>query len=366
MKRILVIDDEQHIRAGVIAKVEQLGDETMQICGEASNGAEGLKWLESNYADICITDIRMPIMDGLTMIPLLEQRYPWMQCIIMSSYDDFQYAQRAIQLGVTDYILKPIEREILSESLDHACHQIDQRRKDRAYHVMAKRIHESQALMSRWKDLIVTRQFTKYPLLVADTLNSMEEWSQGALYLLEALSYTWIQMVAAEVKLGQPTMSAVSDSELGFESLVLHHEDARFYFRLSAVMRLERGILDLFEMVKGGAVQENAKVVGSVKQYIDEHYAEKINLEELADLIPMSRSYLTVLFKQSTGITIWNYLVEVRMNQAKLMLLDQQLKIYQIANRVGYENSEHFSKLFKEYFGVTPKEYRRLVELNVE
>ncbi|NOU91669.1 helix-turn-helix domain-containing protein [Paenibacillus sp. LMG 31456] len=80
----------------------------------------------------------------------------------------------------------------------------------------------------------------------------------------------------------------------------------------------------------------------------------------------MSRSYLTVLFKQSTGITIWSYLVEVRMNQAKLMLLDQQLKIYQVANLVGYENSEHFSKLFKEYFGVTPKEYRRLVELNVE
>ncbi|NOU91670.1 response regulator [Paenibacillus sp. LMG 31456] len=275
MKRILVIDDEQHIRAGIIAKVEQLGDETMLVCGEAPNGTEGLKWLESNYADICITDIRMPIMDGLTMIPVLEQKYPWMQCIIISSYDDFQYAQRAIQLGVTDYILKPIEREALSQSLVHACQQVDQRRKDRAYHVMAKRIHESQALMSRWKDLILTRQFNKYPLLVADTLHSMEEWSGGAMYLLEALSFTWIQMVATEVKLGQPGLTAIKDSELGFDSKVLHHENARFYFRLSAVMCLERGILDLFEMVKGSSVQENAKVVGSVKQYINEHYAEK-------------------------------------------------------------------------------------------
>ncbi|MDF2963917.1 MAG: AraC family transcriptional regulator [Paenibacillus sp.] len=339
MKRILIIDDEAYIRAGVKAKVEQCGDETMLVCGEASHGAEALKWLEANFADICITDIRMPVMDGLTMIPHLEQKYPWMQCIIISSYDDFQYAQRAIKLGVTDYILKPIERDVLRQSLEHASGQIDRRRKDRAYHLMVSRIQQSQALVNRWKDLIVTRQFNKYPLLVADTLHTMEEWCQGELYLLEALSYTWIQMVAAEVKLNPPGMAAIRDSELGFDAKVLAHESTRFYFRLSAVMHLEKGILDLFDMVKDSSLVENAKVVSSVKQYIDEHYAEKINLEELADMIPISRSYLTVLFKQSTGITIWSYLVEVRMNHAKLMLLDQQLKIYQIANRVGYENS---------------------------
>jgi two-component system response regulator YesN len=366
MKRILIIDDEQQIRAGVTAKVEQCGDEAMVVCGEASHGAEALEWLETNFADICITDIRMPVMDGLTMIPLLTHKYPWMQCIIISSYDDFQYAQRAIQLGVTDYILKPIERDALRQSLDHASQQIDQRRKDRAYHLMTKRIQQSQALVSRWKDLIVTRQFNKYPLLVTDTLSMMEEWCQGELYLLDALSYTWIQMVAAEVKLDQPGLTAIRDSELGFESVVLPHQSTRFYFRLCAVLRLERGILDLFNTAKNSSVPENAKVVSSVKQYICEHYPEKINLEELAALIPISKSYLTVLFKQSAGLTIWNYLVEVRMNHAKLMLLDQQLKIYQIANRVGYENSEHFSKLFKEYFGVTPKEYRRMVELNME
>jgi two-component system response regulator YesN len=124
--------------------------------------------------------------------------------------------------------------------------------------------------------------------------------------------------------------------------------------------------LNLIDLFKHGQQKENVKIAAQVKQYIDLHYAEKVNLEELADLIPISRSYLAVLFKQSTGQTIWNYLVEVRMNNAKLLLLDQQLKIYQIAHKVGYENSEHFSKLFKEYYGVTPKEYRRMIEMNVE
>lgn len=95
-----------------------------------------------------------------------------------------------------------------------------------------------------------------------------------------------------------------------------------------------------------------------------QHYNEKINVSDLTKLFPVSRSYLSTLFKQVTGTTISNFLTEVRMKEAKKMLLNPDYKIFEISNQVGYENSEHFTKLFKEYSGITPRDYRN--NLNAE
>ncbi|PZE21143.1 response regulator transcription factor [Paenibacillus xerothermodurans] len=366
MYRILIVDDEPHIREGITAKIDQCGNTSLTVSGAASNGSDALKWLQAHYADICITDIRMPVMDGIGLIRSIRVHYPWMQCFIVSSYDDFQYASQAIQLGVTDYILKPVEREVIKQSLHQASDRIAKSRADTAFKILVQKMHAARGLAGRWQDLLLTHQFDKYPLLVADTLSMMDEWVGGQYYLFDSLCKAWIQMVAEGVKLGELQWPPIRDEELGFESRQLPLAHARFYFRLCAVMRLEKGILHLMERLQNDDSKENSRIVQQIKGYIDRHYAEKINLEELADLIPISKSYLAVLFKQSTGQTIWNYLVDVRMKHAKLLLLDQQLKVYEIANKIGYENSEHFSKLFKGYFGITPKEYRRAMDLRPE
>ncbi|WP_284638257.1 response regulator transcription factor [Paenibacillus silviterrae] len=366
MKRILIVDDEQHIREGIAAKIEQCEEAAYLISGEAASGTQALDWLASHFADICITDIRMPVMDGLELIRCIKEKYPWMLCIIVSSYDDFHYAKQALQLGVKDYILKPIDREMLQESLAGVAMTIQQNRLDRAFQILVEKMHPSQGLMNRWKDLLETRQFSNYPLLVVDTLQMFEDWVHTDYYLFDALTAKWIEMVAKELNLEMPGQEELRSGDWGDTELTLRHDSARFYFRLGAVMRLEKGMLSLIEVLKNSYQHENVKIIRQVKHYIDEHYAEKINLEELADLIPISRSYLAVLFKQSTGQTVWNYLVEVRMKNAKLLLLDQKLRIYEVAGKVGYENSEHFSKLFKEYYGVSPKDYRRMVDLHVE
>ncbi|CAM3609082.1 DUF2961 domain-containing protein [Marinicrinis lubricantis] len=110
-------------------------------------------------------------------------------------------------------------------------------------------------------------------------------------------------------------------------------------------------------------IQENGsaqhQTVEQVKRYVQEHYAKKIHLQDVADAVSMSRTYISNLFKQQTGMTIWNYLVAVRMQHARDMLLRSSMKSYEVAMRVGYENSIHFSKLFREHFGLNPMEFKR-------
>lgn len=358
MYRILVVDDEPHIRQGIADKIEQF-DSSFAVCGSEANGSDALKWLESHDADICITDIRMPVMDGLDLVRQLQRGDRRILSIIVSSYDDFAYAKQAIELDVSDYILKPIDRAGLQKSLEHAAATIEKKRTDEANRLLVQKIGQYGDLLDRWHDVILTRQTDKYSLLVVDTLHMLESWVDGRYVWLDGLAAAWIRMVAAEVKLQAADDAGLPDSELGFDSPVLPLDQVRSYYRLRAVMRMEMSILRFFEQIGKSSQHVNMKLINTVKQYIDRHFTEKLNVEELADMIPVSRSYLTVLFKQGTGQTIWSYVTDVRMKHAKMLLGDGQWKVYEIANRIGYENCEHFTKVFKEYYGVTPKEFRR-------
>ncbi|MDF2653429.1 MAG: AraC family transcriptional regulator, partial [Paenibacillus sp.] len=104
MYRTLIVDDAYPIR---ISLQKSVGDcEFMIVSGLAQNGLNAIQWLKSNYADICITDIRMPKMDGLELLERIKVDYPWMVSIVVSSYDEFAYARRSIKLDAVDYILK--------------------------------------------------------------------------------------------------------------------------------------------------------------------------------------------------------------------------------------------------------------------
>lgn len=128
---ILLADDEEEVRKGIIRKIdwENLG---FQVVGDAENGEEALEKIEQLKPDVVMTDIRMPYMDGLTLAKRIRQKYPSTRILIFSGYDDFEYAQQAIKLNVTEYILKPVNVEELTEILnrvrENLNEEIEQRR----------------------------------------------------------------------------------------------------------------------------------------------------------------------------------------------------------------------------------------------
>ena len=123
--RIMLVDDEEEVRKAMIRKMdwEGLG---FTVVGDAENGQDALEKLEQLEPDVVMTDIRMPYMDGLALTSYIREKYPSVKVLIFSGYDDFEYAQQAIKLNVTEYILKPVNGQELGEILSRIRVSLDQ------------------------------------------------------------------------------------------------------------------------------------------------------------------------------------------------------------------------------------------------
>ncbi|OPH49328.1 hypothetical protein BC351_37265 [Paenibacillus ferrarius] len=103
---------------------------------------------------------------------------------------------------------------------------------------------------------------------------------------------------------------------------------------------------------------EHNPLISKAKQYIKERYHTNLSLEQICEAVAVSKSYFSYLFKKETGLSIWDYLTEYRIERAKALLLETKLKNYEIALEIGYENPSYFTKMFKKLNGIGPQEYR--------
>ncbi|MFC5987688.1 response regulator [Marinicrinis lubricantis] len=116
MYRLLLVEDERWVRIALKKTLEKV-NLPIQVVGELSHGLEAIDWLKTNQADLVITDIRMPFMDGINLLEMLQEHSSHPDVMIISGYDDFSYAQRAVRLNAVDYLLKPVEAGELKSSL---------------------------------------------------------------------------------------------------------------------------------------------------------------------------------------------------------------------------------------------------------
>jgi len=114
MFKLILVDDEEEVRKGIIKRIDwaSFGFDVPQ---EAENGREALDLIEDNVPDVVITDITMPIMDGLELSSIISRSYPSVKIVILTGFDEFKFAQQAIRYGVIDYILKPVIPENINE-----------------------------------------------------------------------------------------------------------------------------------------------------------------------------------------------------------------------------------------------------------
>ena len=132
MLKVFLVEDESTIRENIRKSIpwEEYG---FEFAGEASDGEAALPLIRKTHPDLLITDIRMPFMDGLTLCHILKKEMPDMKKIVMSGYDDFEYARRAISEGVDQYLSKPVTRSKLRSTLEEARQQIEAGREQRRY-----------------------------------------------------------------------------------------------------------------------------------------------------------------------------------------------------------------------------------------
>jgi len=128
MYSVFAVDDEPIVLEGIRSKIDWEGS-GFTFAGEATDGEIALSMIHEIKPDILITDIKMPFMDGLQLAQAIKQTQPWIKIIILSGHDEFDYAKKAISIGIEDYLLKPFTPEELLSSLNKTALQIDKERK---------------------------------------------------------------------------------------------------------------------------------------------------------------------------------------------------------------------------------------------
>lgn len=334
MYHILVAEDEPWIRSSVVEMVNRIGEETFTV-SQATNGEEAWALIQESWPTVLITDIMMPMMDGLSLIQKIHEYGIPMAFIIISGYDNFQYAQKAIRYGVTEYLLKPVDLDQLREALRRSEQSIGS-------------LKEISQYMSRFQQLVnslgeITPQTAgrKMSDLIHSVLRLKHLNPAARLNLLRIFEWKLTGLVK-ELSPGQALPSIPADAE---DTAIIRHFDQ--LAMLLIMHSAEQNKADTTLMTK------------RVCDYIQTHYKKDISLTEMAQYANMSISYFSSWFKRCTGRTLVQYIQEVRIEKAKQLLLETQLKNYEIAEQVGFATQPYFIRVFKNTVGVSPNLFRK-------
>lgn len=129
MYSIMVVEDSKPIVRDIIGKIQSIRPDIKEIV-VTYDGVSALDMLKKQKPDILLTDIKMPMMDGLELISKAKEIYPELKCVVISGYGDFEFTHQALKLQVDEYILKPVDFEDFKRILQSLIYQIDQRRID--------------------------------------------------------------------------------------------------------------------------------------------------------------------------------------------------------------------------------------------
>lgn len=273
MYKVIIVDDEPIIVEGLQKGIEW-EKWNCEIVGTGSSGMEGLKLVKKLEPDILISDISMANMDGLAMVAAIKSEHPNVEVCLLTGFRNFEYAQQAIKLGVTRFLLKPSKIDELEEAIDAMIKNLQSKGKT----------GESD-LDNIW-----------------DCQNSDEKY----------LYNTFIK-----------------------ERLNQHEDDSKIRFN-----------------------DANSYIIKKAIIYMYNNYVQKLSLLDVADHCYISSWHLSKLLNQYTGKGFFEIVNRIRIDKAKELLKGSTAKIQEISDMVGFQDVTHFSRIFKNYEGISPKDYR--------
>ena len=319
--RVLIADDERIARESMRDYLPwaDMGMET-PVCVE--NGALALDCLCHSPFDIFIMDIRMPVMDGMTLMEEIARRDLDVIIIVLSAYDQFEYAQKAIQSRkVFEYVLKPIRRVAFCEILQKAA---------------AEAVRHKQAHRGPIPDL----EGLRHEYLACLEHHCFENGLRTLQAPLEAL------------------LAQGDQVDLVRRFLVTLYTDTRMA-ALELWACFQQAVDALLPYLDPTTQAGRTKASAVVEHCLDEickHYTEKdFSLNRLAEQMQLNPNYLSTRFKKETGV---GYVNGLRVRRAQELLRDMRYRTNEVADLVGFENPRYFTRIFKDLTGVVPSEYR--------
>lgn len=353
---MLIVDDDRTTRY-MLKRYKKWEDYGLSIADEAGDGKEALRKLAAHHYDLLLTDIKMPGMDGIELLKELKL-LQWDICVIfLSTHSDFNYAKQGIRWGVFDYMTKPIDEQILTETLRRVKKHLDDK--------YVNRIAEDKDAIGDELSQFHPRNDVKAltALLLAGSPLAKEE-ARRVLNEIELIHGCdaikigrLLDNIVIEIREGIhsvfPWLEKVEGGERGGPVLLTDNPDL-----------IREHYLDFFprmlEVIKKYELHQTNGIVKRTCNYIISHVESNITLDSVAQEINVSKDYIGRLFKQKTGCNFHDYVTKIKMEHAKYLLRTGEFKNYEISEKLGYRTSHYFSQLFKEYSGYTPSMFRKL------
>ena len=411
LTRVLLVDDEPLVLIGMQSMLDwqALG---FEIIGTARNGAEALKIVEEQSPDIVVSDIQMPLMDGLSLAEACRRRDPALPAFIMlTSYEEFDYVKRSMGFGAVEYLVKmELTADSLTAALNRARDQVEKERalrhpasqpesgmelyRDRFFlQLFGGMFRDRKTLDAHSAELGLHFDAPCYTLAIVALQHKDLQTEQ-----LATLSASVTRMAADVLgKFCPCTVTGVdlrhfsvlfpleSDQNISGQLQELLQRTSKIlynYFSARLYWAVGRPVTDILDIPKShrsafavlqllsdvepigfpdeagrSGLDHRAQVVAQVQEYIRQNLDKRLSLNDVASVFNFSPNYLSQLFAQSGETGFVEYVTDARVIAAKELMATTDLKIYEISERVGFESAFYFSKVFKKIEGVSPKRY---------
>jgi len=399
MYTVLLTDDEVSITDSIKSSIPwaSLGIEKIYT---AADGIQALELFQSHRIDLLITDIKMPRMDGLTLLTKVRESYPETHCILLTAYGEFEYARNAFRLGVENYLLKPLHIKEITETIEHAIDNMYAKRKNHeilfrenilrrwlsgtisgnelgerasildiniyqpAFCVVSMRKFNNSVSLSAYGEeciKILSTSFTCLPV-----------WDNQGRYLIIAggsaishnlLSDTFLS-VAARMWLSDKISIAIGNIVFRSEDLPISYQNACRMIGEddgTAPDPIKTCITDSTvsaSFIPDIDYQNLSPIIQKALDYIQKGYADNISIKDFCASYTITTAYIGYMFKKETDIFFNNYLNHYRIGKAIEMLISTSVKINEIAAKNGFNTTSYFISSFKKHTGISPQKYR--------
>ncbi len=364
MIKIFLVEDEVIIRHGIRDTInwEENG---FLFVGEAGDGEYAYPLILKTEPDILITDVRMPFMDGLELSRLVKKVLPDTKIIILSGYNEFDYAKEAIKIGISDYLLKPVSSSNLIDALKKVADTIKEEREKskllERYFVSYEKYTEfldktdySGVDRKLIEDFLKLGSVEECKTFIEEYFSAVGEHNYKSLLLRQYMTmdiFYCVQEFLKGLKIKQEEIPEQKKDIKLIPKSINDVETTKIYLEELFVFALTAR--DNISSDRYGDLIEEAK------KYIAQHFQESdFSLNKIAVEIGISASYFSSIFKQKTGQSFVEYLTKARIEKACELLKCTTLRTAEIGEQVGYHDPHYFSATFKKVMGQSPKDYK--------
>lgn len=374
--KLLIVDDEPIIVRGLANLLDYASLGYTRLL-TATSSHEALRLLRLHRPEAMLSDIAMPGMTGLELLRLIRDEQLPVSVVFLSGYRNFDYAQEAMRLGARGYLVKPVDAPALADELTKIA-----------------RDHQAQAAQSRLQQHMQALEnlddehfphtlpmddrpfcFACFHLALpdessrlADGLKHFSALSKAEAFFAQqgCIAFPKHDYLCAIVHGAPPEDCRVRAERLAGECsrMIEGSLSAPFNYAMEGPLTNNQQIPQAYDAcvvklsIQSQAPQVEDSLIDRIKDYIAIHYGEDLTLEHMSEVFAMNANYFSSFFHQKVGVKYKDYLTRVRITAAKRLLLQTDLMIYEISQRVGFSDIRYFSQTFAKHVGIKPKDYR--------